>query len=116
MKFPEEFRASFKGWESYRGDQFGWFIAMGPCGRRLAMLADDGQISGWEHVSVSLEDKRKIPNWQEMSFVKSLFWEDEECVVQFHPPKSDYVNNCNGCLHLWRSKLQEFPMPDKILV
>lgn len=54
----------------------------------------------WEHVSVSLEDR--IPTWVEMCRVKDLFWMETECVVQFHPPKSDYVNIHPNVLHLWR--------------
>jgi len=69
---------------------------------------------GWEHVSVSLKSK-KIPNWEEMCFVKDLFFGDEECVVQYHPPKSEYVNNVNA-LHLWRKQGYDFPRPDSILV
>ena len=41
---------------------------------------------GWEHVSVSY--KNRVPTWDEMCKVKDMFWNDEECVVQYHPPKS----------------------------
>jgi len=51
-----------------------------------------------------------------MSFVKDLFWDEDECVVQFHPPRSEYVNNHASCLHLWRNKHQQFPLPPSILV
>jgi hypothetical protein len=51
-----------------------------------------------------------------MSFVKSLFWSDEECVMQLHPPASAYVNNHPHCLHLWRPTRQQIPMPPEILV
>lgn len=76
------------------------------------MIGSDGL--GWEHVSVSL--KKNMPAWEEMCFVKDLFWDPEDCVVQFHPPKSNYVNNVKNCLHLWRQIGKEFPMPDPILV
>ena len=23
-------------------------------------------------------------------------------MIQYHPPKSQYVNNCRNCLHLWK--------------
>jgi hypothetical protein len=78
----------------------------------LTIIVSDG--SGWEHVSVSLENR--CPNWKEMCFIKSLFWEDEECVIQFHPPKSVHVNNHNFCLHLWKKIGEEFQLPDIILV
>ena len=35
---------------------------------------------------------------------------------QFHPPRSEYVNNHPNCLHLWKPVGAEFSMPDSILV
>jgi len=67
-------------------------------GRALVCVASDGE--GWEHVSVSLGDR--VPNWEEMSHIKGLFWGEEDLVIQIHPPKVDYVNRCATCLHLWR--------------
>lgn len=55
---------------------------------------------GWEHVSVSRRDR--CPTWDEMCWVKGLFWEPEDCVVQFHPSASQYVNLHPYCLHMWR--------------
>ena len=45
-----------------------------------------------------------------------MFWGDEDCVVQFHPPRSEYVNMHPNCLHLWKQVDAEFSMPDSILV
>lgn len=70
--------------------------------------------AGWEHVSVSL--KRRCPTWEEMSMIKDIFWDDEECVVQYHPPKSQYVNRHPHCLHLWKKIGHEFETPPKILI
>lgn len=75
------------------------------------IISDD---MGWEHVSVSL--KNRCPNWPEMCYFKKMFFKDEECVVQFHPPESEYVNDNNHCLHMWRSINKKFPMPEKIMV
>jgi hypothetical protein len=86
----------------------------GPCGEKLTILASDGADTGWQHVSVST--RRRCPNWREMCFVKNLFWEPEECVVQFHPPASRYVNNYSTVLHMWRCIDKEFPTPPDILV
>jgi hypothetical protein len=76
------------------------------------VIASDGL--GWEHVSVSRKDR--IPTWEEMCQVKALFWDDEDCVVQFHPPESEYVNNHVNCLHLWRPTEDVMPIPESILV
>lgn len=71
---------------------------------------EDGDgTGGWEHVSVSLPTR--CPTWGEMCFVKSLFWEDTEIVVQFHPSKTQYVNIIETCLHLWRFAAGVQPMP-----
>lgn len=78
----------------------------------LSVIASDGY--GWEHVSVSTPIH--APSWDEMCAVKSLFWDDEDCVVQFHPPKSEYVNQHPFCLHLWRKVGAEFETPPSILV
>lgn len=60
----------------------------------------------WEHVSVSVANAtRKLercPTWEEMAFVKDSWWEAEEAVVQFHPPRSEYVNCHPFSLHLWK--------------
>ena len=79
----------------------------------LNIQASDG--FGWEHVSVSL-NKNRCPTWEEMNYVKDLFWDNEDCVIQYHPPKSNYVNNHNWCLHLWRPIGKQIPVPNIILV
>ena len=60
-----------------------------------------------------------MPELEEMCFLKDMFFNDDECVVQYHPPKSDYVNNLKYCLHLWKP-IEEYagvlPMPPSILV
>jgi len=64
---------------------------------------------GWDHVSVSLQNR--IPTWQEMCFVKYLFFDPEECVIQYHPPESKYINDTATVLHMWRPHNTEIPMP-----
>lgn len=77
------------------------------------VIASDG--GGWEHVSVSLPTR--CPTWDEMCYVKSLHWDDEDCVVQFHPPASAYVNQHPFCLHLWRpTDGVVIPQPPSIFV
>jgi len=78
----------------------------------LRIQASDGR--GWEHVSVSTATR--CPTWEEMCFVKALFWDEEDCVMQLHPPRSTYVNNHPYCLHLWRPIGQAIPTPLPIQV
>jgi hypothetical protein len=79
---------------------------------KLAIIASDG--FGWEHVSVST--RHRVPSWDEMCFVKSLFWDEEDTVIQFHPPKSEYVNQHPNCLHLWRPINQHIILPPSWMV
>src|SRR5262245_53371563 len=78
----------------------------------LRVIASDGM--GWEHVSVSLPNR--CPNWREMCFIKDLFWDVEDVVIQYHPAKSEYVNVHDNCLHLWRPVEVRIPIPPKELV
>jgi hypothetical protein len=100
---------------SNTGDRFGAFVIVGPNGANLRIIVappDEPINQGWEHVSVSIA--HRCPNWQEMCLVKDLFWEEDECVIQFHPPKSEYVNHHPYCLHLW--KHADIPTPPSELV
>ena len=82
---------------------------------KIYIQASDG--FDWEHVSVSLGPKSKVPPpWHIMCMVKDLFWDAEDTVIQFHPSKSEYVNLHKGCLHLWRPIDVELPRPKSILV
>lgn len=63
----------------------------------------------WEHVSVSLPNR--CPTWEEMCFIKDLFWDEDETVIQFHPPKKNYVNEHKFCLHLWKPTHFEQRLP-----
>ncbi len=79
--------------------------------RSFWCIASDG--GGWEHVSVSpCKHKRKAcPTWEEMCGIKDVFFHPEECVVEYHPPKREYVNIHETCLHLWRPTDGNFRMP-----
>lgn len=68
----------------------------------------------WEHVSVSCESG--TPTWECMEFVRRLFWEDHETVMQLHPPLASYVNHHPHCLHMWRPIGVEIPLPPSITV
>lgn len=114
----------------------GFFRLSGPEGRTLIVIASDGRDwfepkkigdnedlvlspPAWEHVSVHAlgHDKRpRTPSWKEMCWIKDLFWDEEELVVQFHPPKSAYVNVHDNTLHLWAVIGATIPMPPRICV
>jgi len=103
------------------GLQGAFFVVCPETGRVLRIIASDGRDWSeeglpppvWEHVSVSLakEGPARCPSWPEMVFVKRLFWDDDETVLQFHPRVESYVNRHAGCLHLWRPVGVELPVP-----
>ena len=95
------------------GDGNNGFFVFHRDGVTFHCIASDGM--GWEHVSVTL-NKKRTPTWDEMCMLKNLFWDEDDCVVQYHPPKSEYVNNHPHCLHLWRPIGVELPRPQKIMV
>jgi hypothetical protein len=122
MRVPPEMEARrivVGPWASFLNDGAnGAFAVMGPTGGWLHIIASDGTdpvAQGWEHVSVSCASKR-CPNWEEMCWVKDLFWDEEETVIQFHPPRSEYVNHHPTTLHLWRNRTSAIATPPAILV
>lgn len=86
------------------------------------VIASDGEDleapNQWEHVSVHVREgeRPRTPTWDEMCVIKALFWDADDCVIQFHPPRSQYVNRHPHVLHLWRSLNYRQPMPPKVLV
>lgn len=80
---------------------------------RLHVIVSD-QL-GWDHVSVSL-NKNRPPTWEEMCFIKDIFFDEEETVAQLHPPKSKYINRHPNVLHMWRPQHQEIFMPPLFMV
>lgn len=118
MRFHSEleaYRVRHGRWETLPGAPFGAF-EVPYRSFRLYIIADHGAQTGWEHVSVSLIGGNRPPNWDEMCFVKSLFWADDETVLQFHPRASEYVNVHPNVLHLWRRVGVEHELPPRICV
>lgn len=111
---PEKFRITTGryGSDSSYGNNGQFMVRSLKLNHPLCCQASDG--GGWEHVSVSLPNR--CPTWDEMNFIKDLFWDEEDCVMQLHPPNSEYVNNHQYCLHLWRPINQDIPMPDRRMV
>ncbi|MES2148616.1 MAG: hypothetical protein V4508_02375 [Pseudomonadota bacterium] len=110
---PEKFRLTSGRLASSTADgNNGAFVIRLRHAQTAMVLASDG--AGWEHVSVSRTDR--CLNWEEMCQVKAMFWGPDDCVLQFHPPESEYVNNHPFCLHLWRPIGVNIPTPDHRLV
>ena len=100
------------------GDEtFGKFIIPSENGHFRYLVIASSNEGDWEHVSVSLlslNDKtplKRCPKWDEMCYIKDLFFEDEEEVIQFHPKKSQYVNIHPYVLHLWKPRQDSIVPP-----
>jgi hypothetical protein len=82
-------------------------------GRRMSDMAwavwSNG--GGWDHVSVSF--KTRCPSWEEMCRAKDIFFNEDECCVEYHPARADYVNRHPFCLHIWKPQDKEIPKPPK---
>lgn len=63
----------------------------------------------WDHVSVS--HKSRCPTWDEMCEIKDIFFDEDECCVEYHPAKSNYVNIHPYCLHIWKPQKEQIPVP-----
>ena len=117
FKVPEKYRVKegMMGSTSSLGNN-GYFVIPISQGVIAHVIASDGE--GWEHVSVHVveEGEQFTPAWDEMCEVKDLFWDKEDTVIQYHPPESDYVNNHQHVLHMWRPIDQDFPTPPSLLV
>lgn len=113
-------QAGVPGYHSQPGDRFGIFLVPYRGGIMLRCIVTDGDQSyegnpgpgyEWEHVSVSI--RNRTPNWYEMDFVKTLFWAEDETVMQLHVPKSEQVNIHPHVLHLWAPRFCAIPRPPK---
>lgn len=130
MKPPNDFRLrdGLYGTSDSDGNN-GAFVIPINAHEALCIIASDGME--WEHVSVHVMPRNKrteppfafqfipderTPTWMEMCQVKDLFWDDEDTVVQFHPPKSQYVNMHKHTLHLWRPMTYTIVTPPRTLV
>lgn len=100
--------------ESPDGANWGWFKR-----GEMAIISSGVPEPGspgwpWEHVSVSFRDR--TPTWEEMCWVKRMFWGDDETVIQIHPREADYVNAHSNCLHLWKKAGEVVELPPKKLI
>lgn len=101
-----------KGWV---GDHTcGAFLVPMPGNLRnfLRVIAASGD--GWDHVSVSCENR--CPTWEEMEYIKRLFFHEYETAMQLHVPVADHINAHPYCLHLWRPLSGTIPRPPSNMV
>lgn len=93
------------------GERHGAFILTGKDDFLTVIVSSE---LGWDHASVSTPSHS--PSWRDMCLVKDIFFEDEECVIQYHPPKSIYLNMHPNVLHMWRPHYETIPIPPAWMV
>jgi hypothetical protein len=92
----------------------------------VQVSSSETEIEGYEHLIAVAFDKpqssiisrltakdpvpRCLTNEEKMQ-VKRLFWEDDECVVEYLPAKGSQMPFHFTATHLWRRTFSEFPMP-----
>jgi hypothetical protein len=77
---------------------------------------NSGAVHQHREIITEFQMVERCPTWEEMCYIKSLFWDKEDVAIQYHPAEKDYVNNHSFCLHLWRPIGQTIPTPDPLLV
>ena len=114
MKTPEEIR-HLPNLIIAQTSEDGGYGVLFRLGKRFAsVIWSDG--GGWEHVSICPFKRSYMPSWDDMCQLKDMFFKENETVVQYHPAKSEYVNNMPNCLHLWRQTNGALPTPPSIMV
>jgi len=109
----EKYRVDHPFAQGVRGDEYNGAFHYKNAGNHWAIIASNG--GGWDHVSVSLINRKRTPTWEEMCAFKDMFFFEHEVVIQIHPKKEDYVNLSKNCLHLWRYHGDQ-PTPPKRFV
>lgn len=115
FKIPNQFRVRngiLGSNENDEGYQYAGAFIIPLDGEFFSVIASNEM--GWEHVSIA--HPKKCPTWEQMCAVKELFWDDSDCVIQYHPAKKDYVNLHPNCLHLWRPIEEKLPTPPTVLI
>ncbi len=85
-------------------------------------LPDGSGGSGWDHISVHVRQTKgkkliqSTPTWDDMEHLRSLFFDDDETVMQLSVPRTDHINVHPHVLHLWKPLHCAIPVPHKILV
>ena len=106
MKSFEDIRANKRFQGKYKAEDggTGWVTIRG---RMFYVVYSNG--GGWDHVSVSLPNR--CPTWDEMCEIKDMFFNEDECCIEFHPKKTEYVNIHPYCLHIWKPQGVELVTP-----
>lgn len=87
------------------------FAGIAPITNGLRAIVDTTMIDGkeWRHLSVSR--RSRTPSHDDMVEAARAFLDPEKVTLNIFPPRSEWVNVHNHCLHLWQP-LDFNPVPD----
>lgn len=105
----ESYRIQIAIGKSKYGDDYGFFIIPFRSNNLKVMVSAGDEQNGWDHVSISLANR--CPNWEEMEFIKHMFFADDEWAMQLHAPSADHISVHPYCLHIWRPLKEIIPTP-----
>ena len=88
-----------------------------PQGYATAMVVCSDR-RGWDHVSVHIETplEQRCPTWEEIDYIRKLFFRGDEWVMQLHAPADKNINEHPYTLHLWRPQNESIPVPPRDFV
>jgi hypothetical protein len=114
LRRAERWRIKTGKWASEETDGFNGHFLVPMEGELWVCRLSDGW--GFRHLSVSNAQNRKLPSWTVMCRLKEAFFGDEDWVVQYFPPKEQYINDCGWCFHLWQPLTENLPTPHFTMV
>ncbi|WP_445246329.1 DUF7694 domain-containing protein [Microcoleus sp. OTE_8_concoct_300] len=77
----------------------------------IVIISGSIEKDGYSWVHLSLSRKKSVPTWIDLVKVKELFLGADSVAIQILPPRSEWVNVHEFCLHLYQC-LDERPVPD----
>lgn len=82
----------------------------------LVIIASSDGV--WDHISVHSvgEHGSQTPTWDEMDYVRKLFFRNDEWVIQYHAPTDKHINDHQHVLHMWRPQIEKLPVPPRWMV
>lgn len=100
--------------EGQPGDERHGAFIVPSCSGRGKLAVEAKSADGWDHVSVSRDDR--WPDWAEMEQIALLVLKDDETAMVLHTPARDHVKGSAFILSWWRPHGGGIPDPHSPLI
>ena len=67
----------------------------------LVLCSTEKHADGREWLHISLSKIASVPTYEDLNLCRRLFLGEDKYAVQIWPPRKEYVNVHENCLHLW---------------